>query len=184
VELNTRPWRDTVLSLSGAYIDSTFADFKNVNCYLGQPILPLGTPRTSDRQCILVSPTQALTNADGLPLPGQPKWTLNADLRQSWEVDSLRIDAGLTWSWRSKVNFSTNDDPNTIQGAYGLLGGNLSVGPQNNKWRLTVFARNLLEKRFVSVIFPSPVLAAAGDYAQYQTPDSNRIIGAGFNVKF
>lgn len=183
-DATVRPAPDTLFNLSGAYIDSEYADFKNISCYLGQPILPAGTPRTSPRQCIIITGTQATTEGDGLPLAGQPKFTYNIGLQQTWRAGDIRIDGRLSWAWRSKTSFAPNGDPGTVQGAYGLLGANLSVGPEQGPWKATVFARNLLDKRFAAYVFPSPVLGATGVYAQFPSAEAQRIVGAMIELKY
>lgn len=183
-EVLSKPARDTLVSFSGAYIDAKYADFKNISCYLGQPILPVGTPRTSPRQCIAVTPTQAVTNGDGEPLINQPKFSYNASIQQGWQVGDMTLQGRANWIWRDKVNFSANGDPNTVQGAYGLLGASLSVEPGQGPWRLTVFGKNLLDQHFVSFIFPSPVMGAPGVYAQFPSPEAYRTVGVAIDVRF
>lgn len=183
-ELQARPLKGLSLGASVAYIDSEFADFKNISCYSGQPILPLGTPRTSPRQCILISPTQAVTTADGLPLPNSPKLTYSLSGGYQHHIGDFRIDTSLNWFHRSKVNFDAAGNPNTTQSGYGLLNGNIGFGPDSDSWRLSFFARNILDRHFVNVVFAQPVLNAPGVTVQLPSPDARRLLGVALDVKF
>lgn len=183
-ELQSRPLEGVSIGASMAYIDSEFADFKNISCYAGQPILPLGTARTSPRQCILISPTQAVTYADGLPLPNSPKLTYTLSGGYQHHIGAFRIDTSLNWFHRSKVNFDAAGNPLTTQKGYGLLNGNIGFGPDNDSWRLSFFARNILDRHFVNVVFGQPVLNSPGVSVQIPSPDARRLLGVAFEVKF
>lgn len=182
-ELQSQPLPGLSLSASASYINATFADFKNIACYPGQPVSPIGTPRTSPRQCIQITPTQSVTYADGLPLPDAPKFTYNATVGYERHVGDFVIDGQLNWFWRSKVNFDATGNPLVKGPAYGLLGANLGFGPESAKWRLSLFARNLLDKQFVNVIFVQPVLNAPGVSVQIPSPDARRRVGVSLEIK-
>lgn len=183
-EIQSRPLEGVSLGGSMAYIDSKFVDFKNISCFAGQPILPLGTPRTSPRDCILISPTQAVTFADGNRLPNSPKLTYTLSGGYQHHVGDFRIDTLASWFYRSKVTFDAAGNPATVQDGYGLLNGNISFGPDSDRWRLSFFARNLLDKHFVNVVFGQPVLNSPGVTVQLPSPDARRLLGVALDVKF
>ncbi len=183
-DFESRPLAGVTLLASAAYVDSEYSDFKNISCYAGQPILPLGTVRTSPRQCILVTPTQAVTDADGLPLQNSPKFTYNLAAGYQHHLGSLVLDGQINWFWRGKTNFDVTGNPDTVQGAYGLLGANFGVGPASHRWRLSIFARNLLDKNFADVIFSQPVLSSPGVTVQIPSRDARRQLGVALNLKF
>jgi iron complex outermembrane receptor protein len=79
---------------------------------------------------------------------------------------------------QSDVNYSANGDPGTIQKAFGLLGGNVGIGAADSRWRIGVFAINLLDKRWAAQKNPSPTTTLnPGGYLQYYSPDAVRTIG-------
>lgn len=184
LEVLARPAADTLVTLSAAYIDAKYEDFKNLSCYLGQTQLPLGTVRTSPRQCIVISGAQAVTYGDGLPLTNQPKVTYALGVQQTWRIADFKLDGRLTWSWRDKAWFTPNGDPGTVQAAYGLLGGSLTLAPEQGPWTVSLFAKNLLDKHYASLVFPSPVLGAAGVYAQFIPPEAQRIVCVSLAFKY
>ncbi|QMW22793.1 TonB-dependent receptor [Sandaracinobacteroides saxicola] len=180
------------LSLSGAatYLDSEYKDFKNIACFVGATILPFGTPRTDPRQCIRVSPTGGgVTTGDGLPLTDAPKFTYTLQANYETPVsDALKVGANVNWFWRDDVVYSSNGDPGLRQDSYGLLGASLALAAADDRWRVTLFARNLLDKHFVSRIIPQPVLNAAGtnglgSYSQFPSADARRIVGVSLDLK-
>ncbi len=184
IDFQSRPLDGLSLTGSIAYIDSVFADFKSISCYAGQPILPLGTPRTSPRDCIQISPTQAVTDADGLSLPNSPKLTYSLAAGYEHSIGTFRVNSSLNWFWRDKVRFDSAGNPELVQNAYGLLGGNISIGPENDQWRVSFFARNLLDKHFVNVVFSQPVINSPGVTVQLPSPDARRLLGVALDVRF
>lgn len=182
-DLVSEPVPDLTLSGSFAYVDGTYLDFKNIGCYSGQPVLPLGTPRSSPRQCILITPTQAVTYADGRQLPNAPKFTYSLTGSYQHRVGNLRIDESLNWFWRSKVNFDPSGNPLFVEKAYGLLNANISIGADNDAWRLSFFARNILDKHFVNTVFGQPVLNEPGISVQFPSPDAERLLGVALEVR-
>src|SRR5262249_24767837 len=50
------------------------------------------------------------------------------------------------WHWQSKVYHSLQQDPDSIQKAYGLL--NLGVGGQKGKWKGSLFCNNVLDHNY------------------------------------
>jgi iron complex outermembrane receptor protein len=191
LELTTRPVAGLTLSANGTWLDSEYKDFQNIACYVGQPLLPFGTPRTSPRQCIRVSAAGAgVTEGTGLPLTDAPELTYT--LSGTYEVPvggALVLGGNLNWFWRDRVTYSSNGDPGLVQGAYGLLGGAITLREADNRWRLSLFARNLLDKQFVNRVIAQPTLnspvgAPLGSYSQFPSAEARRIIGVSAEVRF
>ena len=179
-----QPAQGLTFNGSLAYVDGTYLDFKNIGCYAGQPVLPLGTQRTSPRQCIQITPAQAVTYGDGNPLTNSPKFTYSVTASYQHHINDYRIDGSLNWFWRSKVNFDAAGNPLTVQDSYGLLNANVSVGPDDGLWRLSFFARNILNQNFANMVFGQPVLNAPGISVQFPSPDAQRLLGVALEVKF
>jgi iron complex outermembrane receptor protein len=94
-------------------------------------------------------------NAKGYALPQAPElsYTLGGDYHHMLAGDYL-FQAHANWVWKSST-YTVVADRNTIQAGYGLLGASVSIGPADQKWTVSVFARNLLDQYFVSGIFPT-----------------------------
>jgi iron complex outermembrane receptor protein len=99
-------------------------------------------------------------------------------------IGTFRVNSSLNWFWRDKVRFDSAGNPELVQNAYGLLGGNISIGPENDQWRVSFFARNLLDKHFVNVVFSQPVINSPGVTVQLPSPDARRLLGVALDVRF
>jgi len=181
------------LTLAGnvAYIPTKFTEF-SVQCYdlYANPGTPVG-------QCNYLAPgvpagTAFQFNAAGYPLIYSPKWTwgLSADYETAVSND-LVLSARATWSYRSK-SYGIVADPNTLNPGYGLLNGEIGIGREDGRWRLSVFARNLLDKYFVAGIFRTPLDAGTNNsnplstigYSNIPAMDSSRTVGLKLNFSF
>ena len=189
-EVNVRPVSGLTLSGAATYLETEYKDFRDIACYIGQPLLPFGTIRTDPRQCIRVSATgSGLTFGTGLPLPDAPKLTYTLAATYEVPVGGLVASGNVNWFWRDDVTYSSNGDPGLRQDSYGLLGASIGVRDPGNRWRLSVFARNLLDKSFVSRVISQPILnspatAVVGSYSQFPNAEARRIIGVSLDYRF
>lgn len=186
VEVNFvgRPVRGLTITAGGAYTDAHYKDFNGVQCYFGQPKVAQGGPCTAPP----ANPNSldGFFNAAGLPLAGTPEWVYGASVAYERELgEHLRVFGQVNWNWQSDVNFAANQDPGTIQKAYGLLGGRLGVSTQDGRWSVAIYGSNLLDERYAAQITASPVTALnPGGYLQYFSPDSVRRFGVSLDARF
>lgn len=181
------------LTLSGnvAYVPTKFTDYA-IQCKTG-----ITNPGTPNGQCTYVpagSPagTPAAFNAAGYPLVYSPKWTYAISANYEQPVgNGNSISASAVYNWRSKT-YGEVADPNTINPGYGILNAQLGYGAEDGSWRLSVFARNLLDKYYVAGIFTTPFdsglsnttpLSTRG-YSNNPAMDSERTVGVKFEVAF
>lgn len=138
------------LNASGAYLDAHYNDYPSGDCAPGQ------TP--SD-------PVAGTCNYNGLALPFAPKWNGNvsADLSipvaGGWDVIG---NANAQFSSRSRTN--TTNDPRSIQNSYAKL--DLTVGLQNDNWRVALMVRNVTDKLTQSWATLTPPAAGPGGLGQ------------------
>ena len=178
-----RPIPELTLSGGGSYVDARYRDFNGVQCYFGQPKVAQGGPCTAPP----ANPTSidGFFNAAGLRLSSAPRFSYNlvADYQRAIGSD-LRGSIQFNFTGQSDVNYSANGDPGTIQKASGLLGSNIGIGAADNRWRVGLFAINLLDKRWVAQKNPSPTTSLnPGGYLQYYSPDAVRTIGVTLDFK-
>ena len=186
-ELSVRPATGLTLSFNGAYLDATYADFRNIACFTGQTILPFGTARTSDRACIRVSAAPgatAVTNGTGNRLTNAPQLTFSLLSRYEQPIGEFKAFVQGSYQFRDKVSFSAAGDPNLVQDGFGLVNGSIGIGRADSGWQASVFVKNLFDKFYAANIISQPVLNAPGVYSQFYTPDSRRIIGVSLGLKF
>ena len=179
------------LTLSGnvAYIPTKFTEYA-VQCKDA-----FTNPGTTPGQCTYFAPgasggTAAQFNAAGYPLIYSPKWTFGvaADLNLP-VADRYELTANARYNWRGR-SYGEVADPNTINGSYGLLNAQLGFGREDGTWRVSVFARNLLNDYFVAGIFTTPFdsglpgtnpLSTRG-YSNIPALDAQRTVGLKLEV--
>lgn len=124
----------------------------------------------------------SLADLSGQRPAWQSKYTysFNADYQRPLS-DGYMLDMRGTWSWRSSY-YSTVGQEQTMTGAYGLLGGNIGFGPQDGNWRVSIYARNLLDKRFRTYL--ANYISTNSGYFQMLTPDAFRTVGVSFDWHF
>jgi iron complex outermembrane receptor protein len=190
-DLSWRAARGLTLSGNVAYIPTKFTEF-SVQCY------DLYTnPGTTPGKCNYLAPgvpagTAFQFNAAGYPLIYSPEWTwgLTADY-EAPVTDKLTAGAHVSWNYRSS-SYGIVADPNTINPGYGLVNGELSLGSADDRWRVSVFARNLFDKYYVAGIFRTPLDAGTYNsaplstigYSNIPAMDSSRTIGVKLNFSF
>ncbi|RXZ64820.1 TonB-dependent receptor [Pelagerythrobacter rhizovicinus] len=181
------------LTLAGnvSYIPTKFTEFA-VQCYDRYT-----NPATTPGECNYVQPglpadAPPQFNAAGYPLIYSPKWTWGATANyEAYVGEGLSFDVGASYSYRSS-SYGVVADPNSINPGYGLLNGQMSIGDSDDRWRVALFARNLLDKHFVAGIFRTPLdsgtdnstpLSTIG-YSNIPALDSSRTVGIKFSYSF
>lgn len=185
VELETQVAPVANLHLSGGvtYLDAKFTDFR-ASCYSSAAPIPMPTTTNADGTggCYTIpGTTTRFTQAAGSPLNNASKWSykLSADYKVNIG-QNYAFDASTTWVWRS--NFRTNGyDPNTVVPGYGTLALNAGIGAADGRWRLGFFARNLLNKYFISAIQSNSY--DNGGYTNVLNIEAVRTVGAAFDFK-
>ncbi|QUT07184.1 TonB-dependent receptor [Sphingobium phenoxybenzoativorans] len=166
--------RSLSVRLSGAYIDAKYDDYPGLQCYPGQ---------TVPTACLTPG---ALINGAGNQLIYSPKFAyqLSANYSQPNLIGGLTGSASVSWDWRDDVPFQANGSPLATQPSYGILGGEIGISDPQAGWSLSVYAVNLLDKRFVTNINDQP--RPWGENAPLQSfgPDSFRRIGAKLRFDF
>lgn len=187
-------WRVTPefsLSANAAYTPTKFTEFA-VQCFDRYT-----NPGTPAGECNYLAPGLPATapfqfNAAGYPLIYSPKWTygITADY-ETPVANDLVLGAYASWNYRSR-SYGIVADPNTINPGYGLLNGEVGIGREDGRWRVSVFTRNLFDKYFVAGIFRTPFDAGVYNstplstlgYSNIPAMDSGRTIGVKLNFAF
>jgi iron complex outermembrane recepter protein len=162
------------ISASVAYVDASFGSFVGDQCYAGETA---GTG--PDRNVCF----QNHSNSTGNQLANAPRWagTISANYVRPIAA-RFQLELGGSLYSRSRVNFSSNDNPNTVESGIALLGLNAGIGPQDGNWKVSVFCRNCTDRRFATYIEPYPLLAT--DYGQQFGEDSFRTVGVTLRKAF
>lgn len=142
-----RPSRNFSVTGSLAYLDSAFTNFPAGS---GLPGLPAGTTQ----------------NLKGAPATYSPEWT--GQVGFDW-MGALG-GSGLTWNLNANVSFVsdqsigtvTDNNPQTIQDGYALLGARFTINGANDRWSVAIFGKNLTNTQYASGAFYQVLGAGLG----------------------
>ncbi|MGI4732686.1 MAG: TonB-dependent receptor [Janthinobacterium lividum] len=158
------------LSGAGAYNDAVYRSFLGAPCYVGQTVA---------QGCV-----NGAVDASGNRLVNAPRWTGNLAADYTVPIGQrFNVTAHADVYAHTRVNFSPNNDPSTVQGGFAVVNGALAFSPTGGNWTLRAFCRNCLDQRFVSAI-NSTVVGGAGDYGQSFALDSFRSVGLAVNLRY
>jgi iron complex outermembrane receptor protein len=171
-DVTVQPVAGLTLSGNAAYTEATFLNYVS-NCYPGQ---------TAAQGCVATpKPHQDLA---GATLSNAPKFvfTLNADYDFPIEQFDKVGFVHLTYHHTSSVLYNSNQDPNSIQKAYGILNASIGLEPTDGSYTLSLYVKNLLDQRYASFISANGLFA--GSYVQILPPDARRRIGVSLTANF
>ena len=125
---------------------------------------------------------------NGQPLPFAPRDKFN--VTANWRLplgDDLPVKVNLipTVNYQSRTNFDIDQTPLARQPKYALLNATLTVATRDDRYSLSLVAKNLADKFYTAFITPSGNGVAAGSYTRLQVPrDARRYIGVLGQVNF
>lgn len=123
----------------------------------------------------------ASCNVNGKPLPFAPDWKLN--VRADYVIpltDRYDLTVGSDYAWQSKVQYQLTQNPDTVQGAYGIWNANLVLADEAGKRQLRFLVKNLLDTHY------SPYLATGnlGGVVRWVPRDDGRYVGVAVRQEF
>lgn len=90
----------------------------------------------------------------GNNLPLAPEVTLNVGAKYEKPIgNALSFVAQANASYRSKVFFDPANEPLRSQDGYTVVDASISIGASDSNWRITAFAKNLFDKRYLNYVF-------------------------------
>jgi iron complex outermembrane recepter protein len=181
-----------------AYTDAKVVDFPNGPCNNSQPAtadLPLkpagyvGAPG----ECYRTATTNGrVQNLAGKRLNNTPKFKFNIGGQYDIDLPGMPFKGfvGATYRWQDDVNFSLSQDPRTIQKAYGVVDLKLGITDLKDRYKVSVFANNLFDKRYAQGIgngtsgYSNPAIPTAQGRTWFPGRDAFRYFGARLDVNF
>ena len=102
----------------------------------------------------------------GRQLPRAPKWQGNFGFTYETPIAASGFKIGFNGDafFSSRYYGQDNLDPNAVQDAYWKLNAGISVGPEDDKWKLSLVGRNLTDK-LVARYMNDVAGAVPGNYA-------------------
>jgi len=186
LEVDTRPTPGLNIGFAIAYTNARFTSFASASCpRLGALVTTVGAPCGP---AIAGGANRTSFDAAGLRAPNSPEWTGNVDARYEFGVGEggLKAFVQANYYFRSDTIFGLyprNIVNPTEQDGYGTLNTSLGMIGGDGRSTVSVFARNLLDKYYVSGIADLP-FDGAGGLLQFVTPESQRTIGVAASVRF
>ncbi len=164
---------DSVLVRGGfAYIDFEYTDFKNSQCYFGQPD-PEG---------------DAICDATGKRREFTPELQGNVGADYTINFDNgLKLVSTLDVIYSDDYLTTPSLDPKFEQEAYTKLNARIALSGNGDKWELALIGKNLTDESIVSYANGLPVATtltsgtSSGYYAFYERPRSVAVQGT---IKF
>lgn len=172
-EILARPSSAFTLSGGLTYTDAKIRSYPAAQCYAGQ---------TEALGC--VNGSQDLSGAS---LSNSPRWKANVLAGYRVDLPSLPFDADLSlgYSWQSKVQYQLSQDPNTIQGAYGIANASITFIERENKhYSVSVFARNLFNQHYAAGLYNFTQVYRAPVITHWIGRDFERFLGVNVTVSY
>ena len=170
VEVSARPTDALAFSGGVTFADAEITEFPQGPCFPGQ---------TEDEGCI--GGVQDLAGGD---LPNAPDWRLNLTARYDAPLNFVPLNGFIqaNYRWQDEVQFALEQDPLTIQDAYGILNMSVGVRTPDNGVQATLFVRNLTDETYTANIFRDAVVEGA--VSQYIPRDAERYFGGSLRFAF
>lgn len=151
-DMSWRLTRELMLNGGFAYTRAIITEFQNGPCYNvlsadGKSVVPGGN--------CAVNPAfnnNRVANLAGKTLPNAPKIKLNLGAQYDLPLPSRSFDGFVNTAYRfqSATQYSLNQDPNTIQGAYGIANLGLGIRDKKDAYKLSFYVNNLFDKRYAT----------------------------------
>jgi iron complex outermembrane recepter protein len=96
--------------------------------------------------------------ATGSELPNAPDMTFNAQLRYQWPLSGdLKVEALFAANYQGDLTFDVvRDPPEAREKGYWLADARVGIGAQDDRWNVSVWAKNLADERYrTQVLFSS-----------------------------
>jgi iron complex outermembrane receptor protein len=163
-DISYSPLQNLSFTASGEYLDATYLDYTNGPC----PV-ELG-PTASFPFC----------NLSGRPLAGAPKWTvsLSADGSQSLPFKDLEAYFHVDYRHQSALFTAVSDSIYSRISPYGLTNLRIGVRTSDQRWDLSLWARNLFNVNYFNAVSMGTNGLITGN------PGDPRTFGATLRAKF
>ena len=164
------------INLSGVYDEAKFLSYPNATCFSGQ---------TAAQGCV-----SSLQNLSGKRLNNAPRWSFSAGGQYDIPLNGLPVDGFVTaaYRWKSKVIFNSNQDPDSVQSAVGIVNFGVGADDKNGRYKLTFFVNNVFDKHYALTIGRDGNWLSGGQtgdaIAWKPARDSSRYLGATLNFTY
>ena len=101
----------------------------------------------------------------GNRLVNAPQWSAAAGAGLAFEIrPGLRGKVRVDWSWQDAHELDAVNSPRIRQAAYGVLNASFGVSTRDERWRVVVASRNLLDETYL--VAGNSAFATAAAYVE------------------
>ncbi|MEZ5568954.1 MAG: TonB-dependent receptor [Halioglobus sp.] len=171
----------TTLSAAAAWVDAEIRDFPGGPCF---------TPAVEDPGCTfntLPDGGQSTTkDLSGGELPNSPEFKLYTSARYERGIGSSEWQGfgQISYSWQDDVQFSLNQNPRTVQDAYGIVDASVGFGRQDGGLQFSLFVKNLLDENYASVLFQDFIINYSPNIIKAGPREAERTFGGAIRWKY
>lgn len=164
--------RDLQLNASVTYLDAEYLEY-STNCYFNDP-----------------SPSCAIDGSkdvSGEHTTYSPEWKLVLGGRYVKAIPGTGIDGfvQLNYRWQSETQYDPNQNPLTLQDAYGVADLSFGVEDQSGRYKVSFFIKNLTDQQYVSNLAAFADTTGTGaSVIQFVPKSADRYFGGSVRVNF
>ncbi len=149
IDFTAKPTENLTLFGGLAYIDAKIVEFKDGPCSFGQSFRGAGFK--GETGCAL---SPAIQDLDGGDLPESPDWKLTLAANYFVPLENVPFDMAVKGNYRYQddIQFLIEQDTYTQQSAYGILDLSLALEDNSDRYSLTFFVKNVMDKWYVNSV--------------------------------
>lgn len=118
--------------------------------------------------------------ASGTQMPFSPKWRLSLGSSYALPLkDGKSIILSGNYRWQSRIQFQLPQNPDAVQGAYGILDASITLDDSLHNWRLALLGKNLGNRSYAA-----NQLSQFDGIARFVPRDDQRYFGLQFRQDF
>ena len=177
LELDAQWQPDMYWSFNGAltYLNAEIQEYEGARCF---------APEVEDPDCTASAPYSKNLSGGDLPVAPDLKAYLNGRYQRVLTGTNLMAFAQLSYSWQDDVQFSLDQNPRTVQEAYGLWNASLGFGTEDGRYLVSLFAKNLTGENYVTSMFQDFITGSSANIVQYRPQEADRLLGVSLRAQF
>ncbi|MFD1949807.1 TonB-dependent receptor [Sphingomonas arantia] len=165
------PLPDTLFSANIQYLDTKYDSFIFTQPVgTSPPLTGCGTTLTGAVYTI---------DCSGFPAFNAPKWTISMGAQQTVRFGDFKLVGGVDTQYRSSRYVQVEFLPQELVGETWTTNAQLGIGPDDDRWQLTAFVRNIEDRR---IVLNTPIYGLGS--ALTATTSAPRTYGLRVNTKF
>ncbi len=152
-----------------ALIDASIDDY---------PAGPCSDPQKYRGEC-----PDGLQDLSGGDLPFSPDWKASLTAAYTWfRADSFDVVFRGSVRAQDDIQFNLHQDENTIADSYAIYDASVTLIDQDDRWNVTLFAKNLTDEFYPSNIFSLPAVFIPNAYFHRYSKSAER--GYGLEMRY